>query len=688
MRCSGKTRLGRDIATQLNRPFFDIDQEIEHMMNKKIDQFVKEKGWPAFRNLEKRVTQRLAKEKNVIISTGGGTLMDPQNAKILKKTGLVIFLNASLPLLKKRLQKSYARPSLTGTQSSLQELDKIWKERKPVYERVADLIYTVKEENNVENLMKKIQHFPQFKKKYCKKCGALECPCHTLIIGSGIAGLNFALHAAQYGKVVVLTKKLAAETGTNKAQGGIAAVLDKADRFAAHVQDTFEAGSLHNNRKAVEFMVKNGPAAVMQLVEFGVPFATDKTGKLLLTKEGGHHARRIAFVGDYTGMEIERILVEKVKNHPNIELLEHTFALDLLVKNKTCYGVRVIHAGKIQNLYAANTVLATGGLGQIYKYTTNPAISTGDGIAMGLRAGLSAKDIEFIQFHPTAFKLGGRTKFLLSEALRGEGALLKNKKNERFMNGIHPLAELAPRDVVARAVYQEDLKGGAFLDMRHLPRTQRSEVRSPAFSSDSSSSIKLRFPQIYQKLKTFNLDLTKDLIPIAPAAHYLCGGLKTNLNGETGVRNLYAFGEVAWTGVHGANRLASNSLLEALVFSGQVQKKIAHHSAPTSFPNFSVPTYQKPTPAQLKRLRTIQTQIRNLLWENVGIIRHPSRMQFALRQLQSLQKSFPKTTQGTNEQTQETRNMLETATAVTQACIKRKKSLGNHFIFPEEQPSQ
>ena len=232
------------------------------------------------------------------------------------------------------------------------------------------------------------------------------------------------------------------------------------------------------------------------------------------------------------------------------------------------------------------------------------------------------------------------------------------------MNGVHPLAELAPRDVVARAVYQEDLKDGAFLDMRHL----------------HAKEIKLRFPQIYQKLRTFNLDLTKDLIPIAPAAHYLCGGLKTNLSGETGVRNLYAFGEVAWTGVHGANRLASNSLLEALVFSGQVQKKIAHRSAPTSFPKFQIPTYKKSTPAQLKRLRSIQTQIRNLLWENVGIIRHPSRMQFALHQLQSLQKSLPKINIGTNEQIQETRNMLETAKAVTQACIKREKSLGNHYI--------
>jgi len=681
MRCSGKTRLGREIAAKLNRPFFDIDQEIEHTVNKKIDQFVKEKGWPAFRAMEKRVAQQLAKKKNVVISTGGGTLMNPENAKILKKTGFVIFLKVPPSLLKKRLQKSYARPSLTGTQSSLQELDKIWEKRKPIYERVADLTYTVKEENNVETLLTKIQ------------TAVSPCvSCHTLIIGSGIAGLNFALHAAEYGKVVVLTKKLAAETGTNKAQGGIAAVLDKADRFTAHVQDTLEAGSHHNNRKAVEFMVKNGPAAVMQLVEFGVPFATDKTGKLLLTKEGGHHARRIAFVGDYTGMEIERILVEKVKKHPNIELLEHTFALDLLVKNKTCYGVRIIHAGKIQNLYAANTVLATGGLGQIYKYTTNPAISTGDGIAMGLRAGLSVKDLEFIQFHPTAFKLGGRTKFLLSEALRGEGALIKNKKNERFMKGVHPLAELAPRDVVARAVYQEDLKGGAFLDITHRARsaaecvpthsipTKRSAPPLPAFSSDSSSSIKLRFPQIYQKLKTYNLDLTKDLIPIAPAAHYLCGGLKTNLSGETGVRNLYAFGEVAWTGVHGANRLASNSLLEALVFSGQVQKKIAHSSAPTSFPKFPVPAYQKPTPAQLKRLRAIQTQIRNLLWENVGIIRHPTRMRLALRQLQTLQKSFSKTAQSLNEQTQETRNMLETAEAVTQACIKRKRSLGNHWV--------
>jgi L-aspartate oxidase len=486
---------------------------------------------------------------------------------------------------------------------------------------------------------------------------------HTIVIGSGIAGLNFALNAAQHGKVLIVTKKRTANSSTNRAQGGIAAVLDKTDNVKQHVKDTMVAGSHHNKKGAVEFMVKNSADAIMKLIEMGVPFATDERGELILTREGGHGKRRIAFVGDYTGQEIESALVNQVTNHPNITIWEYTFAVDLLVENGTCYGVQVIHNDKTENLYAANTVIATGGVGQLYQHTTNPVISTGDGMGMGLRAGVKTKDMEFVQFHPTALKVSGRTKFLLSEALRGEGAYLKDSKGKRFMVGKHKRAELAPRDVVAREVYSHDLQSGAFLDMSHL----------------KANEIKLRFPRIYQKCKSYKLDLTKNLIPISPAAHYIGGGLITNQHGETSLKGLYAFGEVAWTGVHGANRLASNSLLEALVFSSQIMKKAKLRKLPSKLPRFPKPKYKKPTSAEWQRLNRMRQKLRHLMWENVGIIRTPKGLKHALQQIETLKLKLPRS-KTLNVPEKENENMFLAAEAITKAALNRKKSLGNHFM--------
>ena len=493
-----------------------------------------------------------------------------------------------------------------------------------------------------------------------------------LIIGSGIAGLNFALNAAEKGSVLIVTKKKTVESSTNYAQGGIAAVLDRTDNFKKHVHDTLVAGAHHSNRHAVEFMVKNGPHAIRKLVELGVPFSANGDGELFLTKEGGHSQRRIAFVGDYTGQEIEATLIKKIRHHPHIKILEHTFATDLLVKNKRCYGVQVYredhsgalrnHQGRIENLYADITVLATGGLGQVYPHTTNPAISTGDGIAMAHRVALKCQDLEFIQFHPTAFKAGRAPYFLISEAVRGEGAYLKNAAKKRFMKKYHPLAELAPRDIVARAIFQAEKKGPVYLDISHK----------------NAEKTELRFPKIYQKLRQHGFDLTQDLIPITPAAHYACGGIKVNLKGQTAIQNLYAFGEVTYTGVHGANRLASNSLLEALVFSDQIIK----HTTPnrkTRLPHFSKPKIIKLSPSDLKKLQTLRRQLKKLMWENVGIVRQTKQLKATLQKLTQLEKSLPGQA-CFNLELKQLQNLITVGHLITQAASKRQKSLGGHFI--------
>lgn len=481
----------------------------------------------------------------------------------------------------------------------------------------------------------------------------------VVIIGSGISGLNFALRAAQEKmRTLIVTKKEIAEAGTNFAQGGIAAVLSKVDNFEKHVADTLTAGCFHNDKKAVKYMVKHGPAAIRRLIEFGVPFATH-LDKLLLTREGGHSERRIAFVSDYTGQAIEKALVEKVKNNPFITLYEHTFAVDLMVKNGVCYGVQIIN-DESKNIFADVIVLATGGIGQLYEHTTNPEISTGDGLGMAARAGCKFKDMEFVQFHPTALNLKGKPKFLISEAVRGEGAHLLNLKGERFMVSKHKLAELAPRDIVSRAIYEEEKTGPVFLDLRHKTKNY----------------LETRFPQIYFKLKDYGIRMEKDLIPISPAAHYMCGGIKVNLHGDTGVKNLYAFGEVTCTGVHGANRLASNSLLEALVFSSNI---LAKKKAKTiNAPKFSVLKIRQLSPTEKKSLHEIRKKLKTTMWQNVGIVRNNKGLTTAVNELKKLQKRLNVIKKLAIEKI-ETQNMITASLLIARAALKNRKSIGCHF---------
>lgn len=486
----------------------------------------------------------------------------------------------------------------------------------------------------------------------------------VIVIGSGIAGLNFALRAAEQKKrVLVITKKHAAQASTNFAQGGIAAVLSKLDNEKKHIRDTLVAGAFHNNKRAVTYMVRHGPAAIARLVALGVPFATQE-GKLLLTREGGHSERRIAFVSDFTGQAIEKVLISKVRKNPFITLFEHTFAADLLVKKKTCFGVRILRNRRFENVLAKITVLATGGAGQLFENTTNPEIATGDGLALGFRAGCRFRDLEFVQFHPTALQLKGKPHFLISEAVRGEGASLRNAQGERFMKKYHRLAELAPRDRVSQAIFEEEKKGPVFLDFRH---------KNPEF-------IKTRFPQIYQKLRSYGLDMAKNLIPISPAAHYLCGGISVNLKGETGIKNLYAFGEVAGTGVQGANRLASNSLLEALVFSDRIielQKRAKNFQKTSRFP---LPHFLPLKREEKKMIKKLRVALKKTMWRNVGIVRSKRSVEQARTDLETMKASLHPM-QSNEKELLELRNMVLASLLITKAAAARKKSLGCHFLL-------
>ncbi|MFC1697257.1 L-aspartate oxidase [Nanoarchaeota archaeon] len=480
-----------------------------------------------------------------------------------------------------------------------------------------------------------------------------------IVIGSGIAGCNFALKASKYGKVTLITKKTMMESNTNHAQGGIAGVIDQNDNFEDHFQDTLVAGALHNNKKAVRFLVKEGPKLIKKLVNLGVDF-NKKNGELQLTREGGHNARRIAFSKDKTGNAIEKVLVKTVRNK-NIKIFENYFASDLIIKNNKCYGVQVLDVKnkKVINMYSKAVVIATGGIGQLYKNTTNPKIATGDGLAMAARAGAKLKDLEFIQFHPTGLSIPGARAYLISEAVRGEGAVLRNSEGELFMHKYHPMKELAPRDIVARAIVSEEQKGTVYLDITH----------------EEPEMLKKRFPCIYKKLKQYNLDLTKDQIPISPAAHFICGGVKTDLNGQTSINNLFAFGEVAWTGVHGANRLASNSLLEAIVFSNQIIKVLALLKNKVEIINV-----EKPKITSKKAL--IKKQIQQTMWDNVGILRDEERLKKAIVKLRDLDRKVYKG--GINKELLETRNMLICSELVAKAALKRKNNLGAHYRLDAE----
>jgi L-aspartate oxidase len=481
-----------------------------------------------------------------------------------------------------------------------------------------------------------------------------------LVIGSGVSGLNFALHAAQKGHVTIVTKKRIAESNTNYAQGGIAAVLSKNDNFKKHIQDTMKSGAYHNDKKAVRFMVEKSPEAITRLITLGVEFEKEKD-RLKLTSEGGHQLNRIAYTGDYTGNEIESILVKRVREHPNIEVFENTFAVDLIRRGRTIHGAKIItRKNRIDTIFADAVIIATGGAGQVYKYTTNPAIATGDGIAMAARAGAKLQNLEFIQFHPTALAKASRSttpRLLLSETLRGEGAKLLNSKGRRFTD------ELASRNIVAKEIYQELRQGPVYLSIRQKSR----------------KFLQKRFPRIYKTLRKYKLDLKKDLIPVVPVAHYLCGGIKTDLNGRTSLRNLYTFGESACTGVHGANRLASNSLLEAIVFSNQVIKAVKplKKSRAFSFPHEKFTR----SPDLAHKVKTIRKQAQETMWKHCGIIRTPEGLKQGIIKLKQLQKDLTalNKTQISRELL-ETKNLLETSLLIMKAAKKRKKSLGCHFV--------
>src|SRR6266481_4027333 len=422
-----------------------------------------------------------------------------------------------------------------------------------------------------------------------------------LVLGSGIAGLSFALKVAPRGRVAIVTKKGRAESNTNYAQGGIAAVTSKEDSFEFHVRDTLEAGAGLCKENTVRTIIEEGPARIAELIELGMHFSereiprSNGARELDLGKEGGHSKRRILHAKDVTGREIERALLAAVAAQPNIEIFEDHFAIDLVTTHKLgtgvaqasqhgsgsdnrCVGVYVLDkaTGSVETFAAPVTLLSTGGCGKVYLYTTNPDIATGDGVAMAYRAGAAVANMEFIQFHPTCLYHPKAKSFLISEAVRGEGGVLKRVDGFEFMDKYHPLKSLAPRDVVARAIDGEMKRSGSsyvLLDISHKP----------------GSFLIERFPNIYETCLRHGLDITKEPIPVVPAAHYQCGGVLTDVSGRTEIGGLYAVGEVACTGLHGANRLASNSLLEALVCAHRAAGLAADHGLPVN--GFKIPLW-------------------------------------------------------------------------------------------------
>jgi len=485
-----------------------------------------------------------------------------------------------------------------------------------------------------------------------------------LVIGSGIAGLNFALKTAQYGRVTIVTKKEIMESNTNLAQGGIAAVTRKDDTFQMHIKDTLRTGCGLSNKRAVEILVENGPKEIQSLISFGVKFDKEKD-ELHLTREAGHSRNRILHSGDTTGREIEQALTKSVRENKNIEVLENCFAADVIVKDGKCYGASVLDVKnkEIINIFSRGTIVASGGVGYVYQNTTNPEIATGDGIAMAFRAGAKVEDMEFVQFHPTTLNKSGAPHFLISETFRGEGAVLVNERGERFMEKYDAMGELAPRDVVSRAIFDELKKGSVYLDMRHK----------------NKSFILERFPMIHQECLKYSIDITKDLIPVSPAAHYICGGIKTNEYGETSIRNLLAFGECACTEVHGANRLASNSLLESVVFSslGALKaKELLKNEIKAPKP----PKETKFSDMNRQELENLGAELRKAMWDYVGIIRNDENLSLMLRKLRQLDKRIKDLDErGINVQFLELKNMATVGGLITRAAHIRKESRGTHF---------
>ncbi len=508
----------------------------------------------------------------------------------------------------------------------------------------------------------------------------------VLVIGSGIAALTFALRAAEYASVFIVTKREADECNTRYAQGGVAAVLGAGDTAASHVDDTQIAGAGLCHEVVVELCVQEGPERVRALIERGVRF--DHKGDALdLTLEGGHSARRVAHAGDITGREIERALLEGARAHQNIRLFEHHMAVDLVVASKyggpdRCTGAYVLDTerGEVETFLAKATVLATGGAGKVYLYTSNPDVSTGDGIAMAYRAGAEVANMEFYQFHPTCLFHPKAKNFLISEALRGEGGILRLPTGEAFMKRHDPRADLAPRDVVARAIDFEMKRTGSehvLLDM----------TREPA------SYLRERFPNIHAECLRFGIDLTSEPIPVVPAAHYLCGGITSDLHGRTTVPGLFAIGECACTGLHGANRLASNSLLEGLVFGHRAANKLELmlpklREAPVP----DVPGWMTGN-AVLSDEAVVVSQnwdeLRRLMWNYVGIVRSEKRLERAARRISVLKEEIQRYYWDyfVTRDLLELRNIATVAELVVECARARRESRGLHFTLDYPSPS-
>ncbi|WP_333608171.1 L-aspartate oxidase [Arsukibacterium sp.] len=523
-----------------------------------------------------------------------------------------------------------------------------------------------------------------------------EYLCDVLIIGSGAAGLSLALQLAAQAKVLVLSKGPLREGSTLYAQGGIAAVFDENDSIASHVNDTLVAGAGLCDEAAVQFTTEHAKAAMEWLIAQGVPFDqyqdTDGSLKYHLTREGGHSHRRILHAADATGQAVQITLVDQVKRHPNIQLLENYNAIDLIngrklgLDPKRCYGAYVWNktASRVESIRARCMALATGGASKVYLYTSNPDVASGDGIAMAWRAGCRVANMEFNQFHPTSLYHPDAPNFLITEAMRGEGAYLRRPDGSRFMPDFDDRAELAPRDIVARAIDYEMKRLGAncvYLDISHQPKDFIIE----------------HFPTIYAKCLSVGIDITKQPIPVVPAAHYTCGGVMTNLNGQTDIVNLYAVGEVAYTGLHGANRMASNSLLECVVFAQAAAKHILSQLAQFE-PIPQLPAWDDSRVSDSDEEVVITHnwhELRLFMWDYVGIVRTNKRLERALHRVELLQQEIHDYYSHfrLSHNLLELRNLVQVAELIIRCAMLRRESRGLHYnldypdLLPDAGPS-